>query len=225
MKIPPELIAPFVSFFYRLWCSTLRIHEVGREAPEARMLQGEAFVVPIWHDELFTLIYGRKKLRLTTIVSQSRDGEYLARLLLSLGITAARGSSTRGGIAALLRAARIMREEKRSCVITVDGPRGPRRVAKPGAVILAHRVPAYIYPIRLYPEKPIVFRSWDRFQLPLPFSRVFIVHGEPYKLTATELTEEELERERKELERRLNELTPPREAALKYQSGQSDAAV
>jgi len=223
MKIPPGLIAPLASVLYRLWCSTLRIHESGRESPENRMIRGEAFVVPIWHDELFTLIYGRSKLRLTTVVSGSRDGEYLARVLRSFGISAARGSSTRGGIAALLQAVRIMREEKRSCVITVDGPRGPRHVAKPGAVLLAHRVPAYIYPIRLYPERRFIFKSWDRFQLPLPFSKVFVVHGEPYRVTAEELTEEELERERLELERRLHDLKPPKEAGKITRNGATHA--
>ena len=209
MKIPPDLLAPLITAFYRLWCATLRINEVGREVPDALWEKETPMVIPIWHDELFTLIHVRKNLKLVTVVSQSRDGEYLARLLESLRIRTARGSSSRGGIGALLKAARIMREEGRSCVITVDGPRGPRHEAKQGAVILAHRVPALVQPIRLFPERAIVFRSWDRFQLPVPFSRVHIVFGEPYSLRVKELTEETLEAERIELERRLEASGPP----------------
>lgn len=222
MKIPPSLIAPLLTLFYRLWCATLRVNEVGREVPDALWENDTPMVVPIWHDELFTLIHARKNLKLVTVVSQSRDGEYLARVLESLHIKTARGSSTRGGIGALLRVARIMRDEGRSCVITVDGPQGPRHVAKQGAVILAHRVPALIQPIRLFPERAIVFRSWDRFQLPLPFSTVHIVFGEPYSLQTNELTEESIEVERIELERRLNELRPSEKIRLNSK-GHNDA--
>ena len=224
MKISPALLAPFITFFYRLWCATLRINEVGRDVPDALWAKDVPLVIPIWHDELFTLIHVRKKLKLVTVVSQSRDGEYLARLLESLRIKTARGSSSRGGIGALLKAARIMRDEGRSCVITVDGPKGPRHVAKQGAVILAHRVPAQMQPVRLFPERAVVFRSWDRFQLPLPFSRVHIVFGEPYSLKAQELTEESLEAERVELERRLEAILPPREAQAR-RAGREKADV
>ncbi len=215
MKISPSFVAPVITLIYRLWCATLRVNEVGREVPDALWEKDTPMVVPIWHDELFTLIHVRKNLKLVTVVSQSRDGEYLARLLESLHIRTARGSSTRGGLGALLKAARIMRDEGRSCVVTVDGPQGPRHVAKQGAIILAHRVPALMQPVRLFPERAFVFRSWDRFQLPLPFSKVHIVFGEPYSLQAQELTEESIEAERIELERRLNALRPPEGARLR----------
>lgn len=215
MKIPPALLTPFLTAFYRLWCATLRVNEVGRDVPDALWEKDTPMVIPIWHDELFTLIHVRKDLKLITVVSASRDGEYLARLLERLGIETARGSSSRGGIGALLKAARIMREQGRSCVLTVDGPRGPRHEAKQGAVILAHRVPALLLPVRLFPERPIVFRSWDRFQLPVPFSRVHIVFGEPYRLQAKDLNDETLEAERRELERRLDAIMPPAGARLR----------
>lgn len=215
MRIPPSLIVFVGTLFYRLWCSTLRINQVGREKADSLWEKGTPMVVPIWHDELFTLIHTRKNLKLVTVVSQSRDGEYLAGLLESLHIKTARGSSSRGGLGALLKAARIMRDEGRSCVITVDGPKGPRHVAKQGAIILAHRTPALIQPIRLFPERAIVFRSWDRFQLPVPFSKVHIVFGDPYGLQAKTLDEESLEAERLELERRLAAIMPPAGARMR----------
>lgn len=208
MSIPPSLLAPFLHVLYRLWCSTLHITEIGRERLESLVQADKLAVVSIWHDELFALIHVRRNLRLVTVVSQSRDGEHLARLLQSLRIKTARGSSHRGGLAALLQAARMMREERRHCVVTVDGPKGPRHKAKQGAIILALRAPAYILPMRILPERAKIFRSWDRFQLPLPFSRVTIVFGEPYLVSAKELTEDILEKEQLKLEERLESLAP-----------------
>jgi lysophospholipid acyltransferase (LPLAT)-like uncharacterized protein len=151
----------------------------------------------------------RRNLRIVTIVSQSNDGEYLARLLQALGLKTARGSSSRGGLKALLYASRLMQRENYNGCITVDGPRGPRHKVKPGAIILAFRTPAHVIPIRLFPHRAKKFRSWDRFQLPLPFSKVDIVFGTPYLLSANELTPGELERECLELEQRLHALRPP----------------
>jgi lysophospholipid acyltransferase (LPLAT)-like uncharacterized protein len=209
MRIPPWLIAPLANGLYRLWCSTLRIRETGREAFDALETAGKPAVCSLWHDELFALMHVRRNLRIVTIVSQSNDGEYLARLLQALGLKTARGSSSRGGLKALLHTARLMREEHYNGCITVDGPRGPRHKVKPGAIILAFRTPAHVIPIRLFLHRAKKFRSWDRFQLPLPFSKVDIVFGTPYLLSAGELTEEELERERLELEGRLHALRPP----------------
>ena len=209
MRIPPWLIAPAVSGLYRIWCSTLRIRETGREAIDALADAGKPAVYSLWHDELFALMHVRRNLRIVTIVSQSNDGEYLARLLQTLGLKTARGSSSRGGLKALLHTARLMRQENYNACITVDGPRGPRHTVKPGAIILAFRTPAHVVPIRLFPHQAKRFRSWDRFQLPLPFSTVDIVFGSPYLLSAGELTEEYLERERLELEKRLDVLRPP----------------
>ena len=206
MKIPPWLVAPLIHGLYRLWCGSLRISETNRAPLDALEAAGQPVVICLWHDELFALMHVRRTLRIVTLVSRSRDGEYLARLLQSLGLLTARGSSSRGGASALLQAARLMREKKYNGCLTVDGPRGPRHVVKDGAVFLAANTPAPIVPVRLFMEKAKVFRSWDRFQLPLPFSRVRIVFGDPYTVGATELAPEELERERRELQNRLESL-------------------
>ncbi len=207
MRISPGLTAPFINIFYRLWCSTLRIRQTGRKLEELEEA-GTPAMVCLWHDEVFALMHVRRALRVVTIVSQSRDGEYLARLLQALGLTTARGSSSRGGLKALLRMARLMRGGGYTGCITVDGPRGPRHVAKPGAFILSFHAQVPIVPVRLFPHRAKIFRSWDRFQLPLPFSRVDIVFGEPYMPQMTELTDDVLERECRELERRLEALHP-----------------
>jgi len=214
MRIPPWFIAPIVNVLYRLWCSTLRIRESGREAFDALAAAGKPAICCLWHDELFALMHVRRTLRVVTIVSQSNDGEYLARLLQALGLKTARGSSSRGGLKALLHTARLMRQEKYNGCITVDGPRGPRHKAKPGAIILAFRTPAHVIPTRLFLHRAKKFRSWDRFQLPLPFSKVDIVFGAPYLLSIDELNEATLEQERLELERRLHALCPPADSGI-----------
>ena len=212
MRISPAVIAPIVNVLYRLWCSTLRIRETGRDALDTLEAEGRPAMLSLWHNELFALMHVRRTLRIVTIVSQSKDGEYLARLLQALGLKTARGSSSKGGLKALLYAARLMRQERYNGCITVDGPRGPRHVVKPGAIILAFRTPAHVVPIRLFLHRAKIFRSWDRFQLPLPFSRVDIVFGKPYLLQAPELTDDVLERERLELEQRLKALRPPEDS-------------
>ncbi len=209
MKIPPWLVAPLIHGLYRLWCGTLRITETNRAPADALDVSGKRMMFCLWHGEVFSLMHVRRTWRIVTVVSQSRDGEYLARLLQALGILTARGSSSRGGVSALIQAARLMREQKYHGCLTVDGPRGPRHVAKDGAVFLAFHTPASIVPIRLFMEKAKIFRSWDRFQLPLPFSRVHIVFGDPYAIEAGDLTPEVLERERLELQKRLESLCPP----------------
>lgn len=206
---PPWLVAPVTNILYRIWCSTLRIRETGREAADTLEASGQPLMLCLWHDELFALMHVRRQFKIVTVVSRSNDGEYLARLLQALGLVTARGSSSRGGLSALLQASRLMRDKGYTGCITVDGPRGPRHEAKPGAVFLAIRTPAHIVPIRLFPHKAKVFRSWDRFQLPLPFSRVDIVWGEPYLPETTSLDEEHLQIECSRLQERLEKLGPP----------------
>ncbi|MDR2669744.1 MAG: lysophospholipid acyltransferase family protein [Desulfovibrio sp.] len=206
MNIPPGLVCPLINVLYRLWCSSLRVVQTGREAPDRLDAEGRLQMFCLFHDELFTLMRVRRGLRVATVVSRSRDGEYLARLLHSLGLKTARGSSSRGGLSALKGMERLMREDRRHGVITVDGPVGPRHIVKQGAVVLAFRVPALLVPVRLFPRRAVVFNSWDRFQLPLPFSRVDIVFGTPYAASLAELDPSEVERERAELQKRLNEL-------------------
>lgn len=211
MGLVHKLTTPVIHNLYNTWCSTLRITESNREPLDALESAGIPAMLSLWHDELFALMHVRRSLRIVTVVSQSKDGEYLARLLQALGLITARGSSSRGGLAALLRASRLMREQQYNGCLTVDGPRGPRHKVKDGAVFLAFHTPAPIVPVRLFMNRTLVFRSWDRFQVPLPFSRVHISFGTPYYVNATDLDPEVLKRERLELQRRLDALHPPPE--------------
>lgn len=207
MRIPPALVAGPLYVLYNIWCRTLRYTVEGRDGVNALWHKGQPLVFALWHDELFPLMHVREDLRIVTVVSQSKDGEYLAGLLQRLGLVTARGSSSRGGVKALLQTAKLMRQDNRCGCITVDGPRGPRHVAKEGAVFLAARTPAPIVPIRLYMENTWCFhKAWDKFLLPKPFSRIRVIFGQPYTVGENALTPEGLERERAILEARLEEL-------------------
>ena len=213
MKIRAEKIAPFISGIYKLWCRTLRYTQVNRGPSDALDADGKLMVFALWHDEVFAFPFIRGKWRIFSIVSRSNDGEFVARLLKGQNITPLRGSSSRGGLAALLRGVKLMLQEKLHACITIDGPRGPRHEVKDGVLYLAHRADAHIVPMRAYYHTAKTFGSWDKFQLPLPFSRVRVVFGEPYKMAEGELTEESLARERRLLKDKLDELSPSQRAA------------
>jgi lauroyl/myristoyl acyltransferase/lysophospholipid acyltransferase (LPLAT)-like uncharacterized protein len=215
MKIPPGLVGPFIGSFYRLWCSTLTYEQVNRDAPDSLSKRGMPLVFTFWHGEVFGFPYKKGDWKIFTIVSRSQDGEYLARLLQNQDIHTLRGSSSRGGVTALLCGAKIMRDKTVHACISVDGPKGPLHEVKDGALYLAQRAGAHIVPMRAVCSKAKIFGSWDKFALPLPFSKVTLIFGEPYKIEAEELTEDVLQAERAKLKDRLDSLMPKKEELAK----------
>ena len=125
-KIPPWLIIPPITAFYKLWCSTLRITEAGREATENLSAEGKPMVFCLWHDEFFPLSHISGGFKLVAILSHSSDAEYMARLLEGLGVHSVRGSKLRRGMRALRQAIRMIRDEHYNVCTSVDGPKGPR---------------------------------------------------------------------------------------------------
>ncbi len=163
----------------------------------------------IWHNELFSLTgFGMlEKMNLVTMASDSRDGQYITEILDRIGYKVARGSSTRGGVKAMMTMSRLMKKEKKIGVITVDGPKGPRHKFKHGIISLARKTGSVIIPARAIPESAFVFeKSWDQFELPKPFSKVKIKMGKPFRGATEKLDEDGLKAEAKELERRMTAL-------------------
>ncbi|HEV2764653.1 MAG TPA: lysophospholipid acyltransferase family protein, partial [Pyrinomonadaceae bacterium] len=107
------------------------------------------------------------------MTSRSFDGEYIARFIQRFGYGAARGSSSRGGVGAVVEMARLMRAGSPAGFM-IDGPRGPRRVAKPGAVLLAKKTGQPVLPFTVEAERHWRVRSWDRTQIPVPFTRAAV---------------------------------------------------
>ena len=190
MKIPPALIANPLSFIYKLWCKSIKFEQYGRDRVEKLRQENTPFVLAVWHNEIFSCIHAKQDFKVVTVVSQSNDGEYLARLLKNIGFETARGSSSRGGLQALIQCVRLIKKEGYSACISVDGPKGPRHEVKEGAVFLAHRAKIPIVPMRALMTSGKCFNSWDKFELPWPFSTVKVYFDTPYYIEAEELSPE-----------------------------------
>lgn len=203
-----------IGLAYRAWTGSLRYRVQGWEALARTKREQPRILCALWHEELFNLIAFIDKISnlepkrgFLTMASDSKDGELIARVLERLNFFVARGSSSRGGVKALLGAARRMNNDALDAAMTVDGPRGPRREVKPGVFLLARRTGAWIVPVRARAVRGHVFeRAWDKFQLPYPFSVVETHYGEAYPLPAGELTEDFLAEQGRELKGRLDAL-------------------
>jgi hypothetical protein len=133
----------------------------------------------MWHRNAIVGAYYFRDRNIGAAVSRSRDGELITRLLLRLGFRMpSRGSSSRGGAAALLGLVRLV-EAGTTITIQTDGPRGPARVSKVGIVSLARQTDQPITPLTFSARPCIQFKSWDGTLLPLPFARVLCSYGEP----------------------------------------------
>jgi lysophospholipid acyltransferase (LPLAT)-like uncharacterized protein len=129
-----------------------------------------------WHRCVFTATYHFRDRGIVVMTSRSLDGEYIARIIEKFGYGAARGSSSRGGVRALLAMHRDI-EANRTVAFTIDGPRGPRYVAKPGPVLLARNTQVAIMPFHIAVERAWTLNTWDAFVVPKPFSRAMVRIG------------------------------------------------
>ena len=185
------------------WTTRRRI--VGGEELLRAFAEDRRVIVAFWHAHLALVQIAWPGRKLCVQVSRHRDGEVVARAVAPFGIRAARGSATRGGVASIRQMLRAF-EEGYDLAVVCDGPRGPRHVVKPGAVQLAAATGALVYPVAARPRRGwVVRRSWDRFVVPLPFTRVEYRVGEPLRVPR-EAPVEEREAARCELERRLLDL-------------------
>ncbi len=161
-----------------------------------------------WHDRIFLLTYywykNGERYAGAVMSSQSFDGEYIARVAQRFGYGVVRGSSTRGGSKALKTMVRLARKGVRMS-FTIDGPTGPRYKAKSGAVHFAKRAGLPIGPMLIEAEKFWTVNSWDKLQIPKPFTRAKLFLAEPV-FVSTEADEEELKNKHRELQRKLDEL-------------------
>lgn len=168
----------------RAWFSTIRIRWYGGKYLHPQPgTRGEAIYV-MWHERLLCFAYTHAELQGRILVSPSRDGELLARMATGLGFIPIRGSSRRGGSEAL----RTLLAEVGSGYdfgITPDGPRGPRREFKVGAIYLASRSALPIVPITVSYRQFWQFQSWDRLQFPWPFTSAVIHVGAPVTVPTT----------------------------------------
>ena len=158
--------------------ATIRYEVEGWENFESIENAGKLPIYAFWHDRIFASTYFFRNRGIAVITSQSKDGEYIARFIQRLGYGVVRGSSTRGGVGALVEMIKAMRGG-RPAGFTVDGPRGPRYEAKPGPALLAKKTGNPIMPFLVECRHYFTVGSWDRLQIPRPFTAARVFIAEP----------------------------------------------
>lgn len=204
-----HLGAPILYGAFRLLCLTLRYRRVG-SIPDvlARLNAGGRCVGAFFHGDALLMADEMRRRSgfgdFVIMVSKSRDGDILARFLRLAGARVSRGSSSRGGARALLDMCRAL-GPRDFAGLAVDGPRGPRHAVKEGALLLAGRTGRWVQPVAAIPDKKWTARSWDRMEIPIPFSRVTFVYGEPLEVPK-DAGRERIEALRLRLEEQLKEM-------------------
>jgi lysophospholipid acyltransferase (LPLAT)-like uncharacterized protein len=191
---------------------TIRWQVEGWENWEAATRDGHLPIYTFWHNRVFLSTYFWQKRRIVVMTSQSFDGEYIARFIQRFGYGAARGSSTRGAVGAIIEMTRLMRSGEPTA-FTIDGPKGPRYVAKMGAVLLAKKTKQPILPFTITARHWEAKKSWDGFQVPLPFSRARVIIAPPIYVSA-DTNDDALETKRGELQASLDEINRQELVAL-----------
>ncbi len=184
--------------------ATLRWKAEGLEHFEALVRDGRQPIMAFWHGRILSATYYFRRRGIVVITSENFDGEWIAGIIERFGYATARGSSSRGGRKALLQLKRDLASGK-PAGFTIDGPRGPARVAQPGAVWLAKATGHPVLPFHLEANRYWTVNSWDRTQIPKPFATVALVVGEPFDVRAS-ADDAVIERARVSLEQRLSAL-------------------
>ena len=184
--------------------ATVRVEVRDDPAYTALRRTDAAIAYTLWHGRLLPLTWFHRGQSIGALISLSKDGEYIARVVQGWGYRVVRGSTSRGGSRALAEMIRLGRKG-RSLAFTPDGPRGPRERMKPGVLLAAQRAGLPIVPVSAACSGAWWFEGWDRFLVPRPFSRVVVSHAAPVAVPP-DLDEAGLERLSSEIETRLRAL-------------------
>jgi lysophospholipid acyltransferase (LPLAT)-like uncharacterized protein len=190
------------------WCRTLdyEIEELSQICPSGKNASSTIFC--FWHNRIFALphlwrpVFGYNN-QASVLTSASHDGDMLANAMKVFGLSSIRGSSSRRAVTALVQMRKALRQGIH-IHITPDGPRGPRCELQPGVIMLAQTTGCSIVPVQCVLSAYWTLPTWDRFMIPLPYSKVKVIFQAPIAIPA-ELTEEEFEQTRKRLEDQLNQ--------------------
>lgn len=157
---------------------TMRVTYIGDRVMPSFAERGEGFIGMFWHGRMLMLPFIYPGKRLNILISTHRDGEIIANVMNRFGFELVRGSSSKGGTAALREMVLLLKRGS-DIGITPDGPKGPAEVVKGGVAQIARLSGKAVVPIAFSSSMKLRLRSWDRFFLPLPFSRLVFVVGDP----------------------------------------------
>ncbi|MCA1589894.1 MAG: lysophospholipid acyltransferase family protein [Acidobacteria bacterium] len=189
--------------------STVRFEVIGREHWEAVEKAGKIPIYIFWHDSIILSATYFHDRGIVVMASRSFDGEYIARFVKRMGFGTIRGSSSKGGARALIEMVRAIKNGH-PMAFTIDGPRGPRHVVKPGPVMLAKKTGNPVLPFVIEPRHRLTLKSWDKMHIPRPFTKAALIFGEPVYVDP-DAYDAQVESKHNELQRSMDELTRRRE--------------
>ena len=194
-RIRLAVITALGGLVLRLLGSTWRVRRVGNEAFDALLARNEPFIVIFWHGEIVPVTWVHRGRGIAPLISHHADGEVIARIVENLGYRTVRGSTSRGGVRALLEATQFVNDGI-TVGFTPDGPRGPRHVFTTGALIVAQRTGRPIIALGATASRAWRLKSWDRHVVPKPFATVTVRYSEPEYVHAANAREAEREQGR-----------------------------
>lgn len=203
-RIQIPIIAALVYSVIRTLGPTLRYEVLGWHHAEKVYAQKRRCIWAFWHRVIIPIVWWYRNHGVVVMNTTAFDGQWTRKVIEWLGFGTAQGSSSRGGLRGLAVMARRI-EEGKDCAFTIDGPRGPRYIAKPGPVMLARKTGAPIMVFHIGIDRGRTFENtWDHFLLPMPFSRAAILFAPPIyvpKDASVELMEAKHAGMQRELER------------------------
>ncbi len=178
LNVTSKAISFIASILEKTWSYT----EAG--ITEHTPSNSKTVIYSTWHENILSLsyyykkLYYKKKVKFSTIISNNQDGRLLASILEKWDMNIISGSSSKKGLSALREAVRELKKG-RNLIVTPDGPRGPRRVVKDGIALIGILSGFPIVPVNLFPKKMWRLRSWDKFVIPKPFTKIEVRFGAP----------------------------------------------
>ena len=183
---------------------TMRWQSVGDSHLDDIYKSGKRAIFTFWHGRIFPATYYWRNRGIVVMTSMSRDGEPIAQCIQRFGFGAARGSSSAGWLRALAEMSREIRNG-RDAAFTVDGPRGPRYHAQQGPILLARKTGAAIFCFHISMKHKIQLRSWDHFQIPMPFTPAIVLKAAPIWVHP-DASEEDLRELHQQMQQTLDDL-------------------
>lgn len=199
-----KIIPPALGLMSRIWFATCRVRVHGGEHRRSTVDSNKQVIATFWHYSILGVFQLLRNYPGVVMVSSSKDGEYIARLVESFGVRTVRGSRNKHGVQALKDLIRLARSGENTGLVA-DGSQGPSRIAQPGSILLASRTGIPILPMAWAASRYLAIRSWDKTAFPKPFSTVDFIYGEPIEVPPG-LKSEGIEEYRLLLEQRLNGL-------------------
>lgn len=192
-------LAPYIyKYLMMLIMGTCRVKKYGKEHIDHLESKGQAWIYGIWHNNALISVWVLRSQETIAMVSNSKDGEIIAKAIEILDGTVIRGSTSKGSMQAAQKALRALKQDK-VLAITPDGPRGPKYTLQEGVLYLSALTNTPIIPLHIECSRQWEFNSWDRLKLPKPFSQIHVSLGNPVTVLSDEVANEknkELARQR-----------------------------